>query len=198
MTTVSPQEITRLLADWSKGDREALERLTPLVHAELRRIARRQMGRESAGHTLQATALVNEAYLRLAGRDGFEWHDRLHFFAVCAQVMRHVLIDHARARARDKRGGGAARVSLDGAGLVAAGRTPDLLALDEALRDLEAVDGRKARIIELRYFAGLTIEEAAEVLKVAPVTVRRQERMARAWLRRALAGDGFEPEGAEG
>ncbi|HWS54734.1 MAG TPA: ECF-type sigma factor, partial [Pyrinomonadaceae bacterium] len=123
MTTVPPQEITRLLAEWSEGDREALERLTPLVHAELRRIARRQMGREAAGHTLQATALVNEAYLRLAGREGFEWHDRLHFFAVCAQVMRHILIDHARARERDKRGGGALRISLADAGLVASERS---------------------------------------------------------------------------
>jgi RNA polymerase sigma-70 factor (ECF subfamily) len=186
MTTVSPQEITRLLADWSQGDRDALARLTPLVHAELRRIARRQMSREGPGHTLQATALINEAYLRLAGRDGFKWHDRLHFFAVCAQVMRHVLIDHARARARGKRGGGAARVTLEGAGLRAEERSADLLALDEALGDLEAVDPRKGRIIELRYFAGLTIEETAEVMGVAPVTVRREERRARAWLHRAM------------
>src|SRR5919202_4367960 len=113
MTTVSPQEITRLLADWAGGDRGALDRLTPLVHAELRRIARRQMGGERQGHTLQATALVNEAYLRLAGGEGFEWKDRAHFYAVCAQVMRHVLIDHARAHARDKRGGGAVQLALD-------------------------------------------------------------------------------------
>lgn len=187
MTTVPPQEITRLLADWSKGDREALERLTPLVHAELRRIARRQMSQERPGHTLQATALINEAYLRLAGRDGFEWHDRLHFFAVCAQVMRHVLIDHARARSRDKRGGGAAQVSLDGAAALAGEQPAGLLALDEALRSLEAADARKGRIIELRYFAGLTIEETAEVLGVAAITVRREERRARAWLYRSLA-----------
>jgi len=190
MTTVTPQEITRLLADWSKGDREALERLTPLVHAELRRIARRQMSHERPGHTLQATALINEAYLRLAGRDGFEWHDRLHFFAVCAQVMRHILIDHARARARDKRGGGAAQVSLAQAGLLAEERTADLLALDGALRALEAFDPRKGRIIELRYFAGLTIEETAEVLGVAPITVRREERRARAWLHRSMLEGG--------
>src|SRR3712207_5176799 len=114
MTTVSQREITRLLADWAGGDRAALDRLTPLVHAELRRIARRQMSGERHGHTLQATALVNEAYVRLAGGDGgFEWQGRAHFFAVCAQVMRHILIDHARAHARDKRGGGAAHVSLD-------------------------------------------------------------------------------------
>jgi RNA polymerase sigma factor (TIGR02999 family) len=188
MTDASPQEITRLLADWSRGDHEALERLAPLVQAELRRIARRQMGRERAGHTLQATALVNEAYLRLAGRDGFEWKDRLHFFAVCAQVMRHVLIDHARARERDKRGGGAAQVSLDGVVVAAEGRSLDLLALDEALGSLEAFDRQKARIIELRYFAGLTIEESAELLGVAPVTVRREEQRARAWLHSFMSG----------
>lgn len=187
MDTASPHEITRLLADWSKGDRDALARLTPLVHAELRRIARRQMGRERTGHTLQATALINEAYLRLAGREGFEWHDRLHFFAVCAQVMRHILIDHARARGRDKRGGDALRVSLADAALVAGQRSADLVALDEALSALESLDARKGRIIELRYFAGLTIEETAEVLGIAPVTVRREERRARAWLHRLMS-----------
>ena len=189
MDTVSPHEITRLLADWSKGDRDALEQLTPLVHAELRRIARRQMSRERPGHTLQATALINEAYLRLAGREGFEWHDRLHFYAVCAQVMRHILIDHARARARDKRGGEAVHISLAGAGLVAAERSADLLALDEALKALEGVDAQKGRIVELRYFAGLTIEETAELLGVAPITVRREERRARAWLQRMMSGE---------
>ena len=189
MDTVSPHEITRLLADWSKGDRDALEQLTPLVHAELRRIARRQMSRERPGHTLQATALINEAYLRLAGREGFEWHDRLHFYAVCAQVMRHILIDHARARARDKRGGEAVHISLAGAGLVAAERSADLLALDEALKALEEVDAQKGRIVELRYFAGLTIEETAELLGVAPITVRREERRARAWLQRMMSGE---------
>ncbi len=188
--TLSPHEITRLLADWNKGDRAALERLTPLVHAELRRIARRQMGRERPGHTLQATALINEAYLRLAGRDGFEWHDRLHFFAVCAQVMRHVLIDHARAREREKRGGGALQISLADAGLLAEPRSADLLALDEALRELETADAQKGRVIELRYFAGLTVEETAEVLGVAPITVRREERRARAWLHRLMSEGG--------
>jgi RNA polymerase sigma factor (TIGR02999 family) len=190
MDTVSPHEITRLLGEWSKGDRAALERLTPLVHAELRRIARRQMGRERAGHTLQATALINEAYLRLAGQEGFEWRDRLHFFAVCAQIMRHVLIDHARARARDKRGGDAVQISLAAAGLVAEERSSELLALDEALRALEEVDAQKARLVELRYFAGLTIEETAEVLGVAPITVRREERRARAWLHRMMSEGG--------
>jgi RNA polymerase sigma factor (TIGR02999 family) len=190
MTTVSQQEITRLLADWAGGDRGALDRLAPLVHAELRRIARRQMGGERQGHTLQATALVNEAYLRLAGGEGFEWRDRAHFYAVCAQVMRHVLIDHARAHARDKRGGGAPHVSLDEAALMGGGGASELVALDEALRELERLDPQKGRVVELRYFAGLSIEETAEVLNVSPTTVRREWRRAKAWLYRALAGGG--------
>lgn len=188
MTTVSQREITRLLADWAGGDRGALERLAPLVHAELRRIARRQMGGERQGHTLQATALVNEAYLRLAGQEGFEWKDRAHFYAVCAQVMRHVLIDHARAHARDKRGGGALHVSLDEAAVMSAESASELVALDEALRELEEVDPQKGRVVELRYFAGLSIEETAEVLNISPTTVRREWRRAKAWLYRAMAG----------
>lgn len=188
MTTVSQQEITRLLADWADGDRDALDKLTPLVHAELRRIARRQMGGERQGHTLQATALVNEAYLRLAGQEGFEWHDRAHFYAVCAQVMRHVLIDHARAHVRDKRGGGALHVSLDEAAIVSGEGASELVALDEALRALEEIDPQKGRVVELRYFAGLSIEETAEVLNISPTTVRREWRRAKAWLYRALAG----------
>jgi RNA polymerase sigma factor (TIGR02999 family) len=188
MTTVSQREITRLLADWAGGDRGALDRLAPLVHAELRRIARRQMGGERQGHTLQATALVNEAYLRLAGQEGFEWRDRAHFYAVCAQVMRHVLIDHARSHARDKRGGGALHVSLDEAAVMSAESASELVALDEALRELEEVDPQKGRVVELRYFAGLSIEETAEVLGISPTTVRREWRRAKAWLYRALAG----------
>ncbi len=183
-----PEEITRLLADWGRGDREALDRLAPLVHAELRGIARRQMSRERPGHTLQATALVNEAYLRLAGQDGFEYKDRAHFYAVCAQVMRHVLIDHARSHARDKRGGGAVQVSLGEAEAMDAGRAADLVALDEALKELEEVDPQKGRIVELRYFAGLGIEETAEVLGISPTTVRREWRRAKAWLYRSMAG----------
>ncbi len=186
MNPTSSQEITQLLADWSKGDRSALERLAPLVHAELRRIARRQMSRENPGHTLQATALVNEAYLRLAGGDQLQWQNRSHFFAVCAQVMRHVLIDHARAQSRDKRGGKALHVSLEAAAVLADGRAAELVALDEALRELETVDAQKGRIVELRYFAGLSIEETAEVLRISPTTVRREWRRAKAWLYRAL------------
>lgn len=179
-----------MLADWHAGDAAALERLAPLVYAELRRIARRQMGREREGHTLQATALVNEAYLRLAGGEGLALQDRAHFYAVCAQVMRHVLVDHARANARDKRGGGAAHVPLEEAALAAAGGSEEMVALDEALRGLEEVDPQKARVVALRYFAGLSIEETAEVLGVSPTTVRREWRRAKAWLYRAIAEGG--------
>jgi RNA polymerase sigma factor (TIGR02999 family) len=196
LETLSPQEITRLLADWSGGDRAALEKLTPLVYAELRRIARRQMREENPGHTLQATALVNEAYLRLAGDEGRDWHDRSHFYSVCAQVMRHVLIDHARARTRDKRGGGALHVSLDEAAAVAGQGAHELVALDEALRTLERLDPQKGRVVELRYFAGLSIEETAEVLGVSPSTVRREWRRAKAWLYRAVSGGGGATDGA--
>ena len=187
METLSPQEITRLLADWNAGDAEALERLAPLVYAELRRIARRQIAREREGHTLQATALVNEAYLRLAGGEGLAVRDRAHFYAVCAQVMRHVLVDHARAHARDKRGGGAVHVPLDEAANAAGAGSKEMLALDEALRGLEEVDPQKARVVALRYFAGLGIEETAEVLGISPTTVRREWRRAKAWLYRAVA-----------
>jgi len=186
MPAMSPQEVTQLLAAWGKGDRSALDKLFPLVHAELRRIAQRQMSQERPGHTLQATALVNEAYLKLAGQEGFEWHNRVHFFAVCAQVMRHILIDHARAHARDKRGGGAVQVSLDEAVLIG-GQPPEyFLALDEALRYLERVDSQKARLVELRYFGGLSIDETAEVLNISPRTVRREWRRSKAWLYRMI------------
>lgn len=188
MTTPSSQEITRLLADWNGGDPAALEELLPLVYAELRRIARRQMRDERPGHTLQATALVNEAFLRLGGGHGAAFQDRSHFYAVCAQVMRHVLIDHARAHARDKRGGGAPHVALDEAAVLAGGGASELVALDEALRGLEEVDAQKARVVELRYFGGLSIEETADVLGISPTTVRREWRRAKAWLYRAISG----------
>jgi RNA polymerase sigma factor (TIGR02999 family) len=190
MPTMSPQEVTRLLADWGRGDRSALDKLFPLVHAELRSIARRQMSQERAGHTLQATALVNEAYLKLAGQEGFEWHDRAHFYAVCAQVMRHILIDHARGHVRDKRGGGAIQVSLNEVAVMAAEQAADYVALDEALRALEALDPQKGRIVELRYFGGMSIEETAEVLKISPRTVRREWQRAKAWLYRMIAEGG--------
>lgn len=180
------EDVTQLLADWAKGDKSALDKLLPLVHAELRRIARHQMSQERDGHTLQATALVNEAYLRLAGQQGFEWQNRAHFFAVCAQVMRHVLIDHARAHARDKRGGGAIHVSLDEAAVIAGQPAEHFLALDDALHFLESVDPQKGKIVELRYFGGLSIDETAEVLNISPRTVRREWQRSKAWLFRLI------------
>lgn len=179
---MSPQEVTQLLADWAQGDKSAFDKLFPLVHDELRRIARRQMSHERPGHTLQATALVNEAYLKLAGHEGFEWQNRAHFYAVCAQVMRHILIDHARAHARDKRGGGTIHVSLEEVAVIAAEQADEYLALDEALRFLESVDPKKGRIVELRYFGGLSVDETAEVLDLSPRTIRREWQRSRAWL----------------
>jgi RNA polymerase sigma factor (TIGR02999 family) len=193
MPTLSPQEVTQLLADWGKGDRSALDKLLPLVHSELRRIAQRQMSQERPGHTLQATALVNEAYLKLAGQQKFEWQNRAHFFAVCAQVMRHILIDHARAHGREKRGGGAIQVSLNDALVVGGDQAAHFVALDEALRVLERLDPQKGKIVELRYFGGLSIEEAAEVLNVSPRTVRREWQRAKAWLYRMMT-EGIEDE----
>ena len=181
-----PEDVTQLLAAWATGDKSALDKLLPLVHAELRRIARRQMSHERDGHTLQATALVNEAYLRLAGQEGYEWQNRAHFFAVCAQVMRHVLIDHARAHARDKRGGGAVHVSLDEAAVLAGQPAEHFLALDDALRFLENVDPQKGKIVELRYFGGLSVDETAEVLNISPRTVRREWQRSKAWLLRLI------------
>jgi len=193
MLTLSPQEVTQLLADWGKGDRSALDKLLPLVHSELRRIAQRQMSQERPGHTLQATALVNEAYLKLAGQQGFDWQNRAHFFAVCAQVMRHILIDHARAHARDKRGGGAVKVSLNDALVVADDQAGHFIALDEALRVLERLDPQKGKIVELRYFGGLSVDEAAEVMNISPRTVRREWQRAKAWLYRMMT-EGIEDE----
>jgi RNA polymerase sigma factor (TIGR02999 family) len=194
MPTPSPQEVTQLLADWAKGDRSALDKLFPLVHSELRRIAQRQMSQERPGHTLQATALVNEAYLKLAGQQGFDWQNRAHFFAVCAQVMRHILIDHARAHARDKRGGGAVKVSLnDALVVVAEDQASHFIALDEALRTLERLDPQKGKIVELRYFGGLSVEEAAGVMNISPRTVRREWQRAKAWLYRMMT-EGIEDE----
>ena len=186
VSSSSPRDVTQLLAAWGSGDKSAFDQLLPLVHAELRRIAQRQMRQERPGHTLQATALVNEAYLRLAGDQGLEWRDRAHFFAVCAQVMRHILIDHARSRGREKRGGGAIQVSLNDALIVADEQATDMLALDEALSALERMDPQMARVVELRYFAGLTVEETAEVLNSSPRTVRRDWRRAKAWLYRMI------------
>jgi RNA polymerase sigma factor (TIGR02999 family) len=185
--TPSPQEVTQLLAAWRNGQPEALDQLMPLVYDELRRLARHYMAREGPGHTLQTTALVNEAYLRLAGQQPVDWQNRAHFFAVAAQVMRHLLVDHARARQYQKRGGGAQRVELEEAMVIAPEQDVELLALDEALSRLAALDLRKSRLVELRYFGGLSAAETAEVLGLSEITVKREWLKAKAWLYRELS-----------
>ncbi len=184
--TASPHEVTQLLVAWSDGDEAALEKLAPLVYDELRRLARRHMAGERRGHTLQTTALVNEAYLRLVNWREVRWQNRAHFFAVSAQMMRHILVDFARSRSYQKRGAGALQVSLDEAASLSDERGADLVALDEALTALAAVDERKSKVVELRYFGGLSVEEAAEVLKVSPETVMRDWRLAKVWLLREM------------
>ena len=192
MPARTPKEITQLLVAWGAGDESALAELTPLVHEELRRLAHRYMGGERAGHTLQTTALVNEAYLRLIDWKSVRWQSRAHFFGVSAQLMRRILVDFARARGNAKRGGGTPRVALDEAAAVSDERGADLLALDEALRALAELDPRQSKVVELRFFGGLTVEEAAEVLKVSPATVERDWSFARAWLHRELSKGGGE------
>jgi RNA polymerase sigma factor (TIGR02999 family) len=182
----SPQEVTQMLVDWRNGDKQALDRLMPLVYGELRRIASRYMRREREGHTLQTTALVNEAYLRMVGNNSVDWQNRAHFFAVAAQMMRHLLVDHARARGRVRRGADPQQVSLDEAAIVSEQKGEELLALDEALTKLAEIDERKARIVELRYFGGLSSEETAEALGVSEITVKREWLKAKAWLYREL------------
>lgn len=186
MIPPSPHQITALLRAWRAGDQLALEQLLPLVERELYRLAEHHMRGEKAGHTLQTTALINEAYLRLANQQGLEWKDRTHFFAAVSQVMRHVLVDYARRHGRDKRGGGALQVPLNEVAVMSIERSAELIALDEALEQLAMLDARQARVVELRYFSGLTVEETAEVLKISPITVMREWRTAKAWLRREL------------
>lgn len=182
-----PSEITQLLINWSQGDKAALDQLVPLVYPELRRLAKRHMGRESPEHTLQTSALINEAYLKLVDQQNVHWQNRAHFFAVAAQVMRHILVDHARTRNYAKRGGGAHKLPLDEAAALTEQRAAQLVALDDALRDLSALDGRKSQIIELRFFGGLSLEETAEVMKISPSTVQREWRAAKAWLHHTMA-----------
>jgi RNA polymerase sigma-70 factor (ECF subfamily) len=192
VTTPAPGAVTELLRAWSDGDEGALERLVPLVEAELRRLARGYMGRERRGHTLQVTALVNEAFLRLTDARRLRWQDRAHFLGISARLMRRVLVDHARARGYQKRGGGAQQVTLDDALVVSpepALDRVDVVALDRALEALAAVDVRKSRLIELRFFGGLSVEEAADVLHVSTDTVKRDWRLAKLWLLRELNGD---------
>jgi len=180
--------VTQLLRAWSLGDAQALERLLPLVEAELRRVARAYMARERRGHTLQTTALVNEAYVRLVDTQRLRWQDRAHFVGIAARLMRRVLVDHARARGYKKRGGGAQRVTLVEGLTVAPPPDVDIVGLDRALDLLATVDERKARVVELRFFGGLTVEEAAEVLRVSPDTIKRDWRLAKLWLLRAIEG----------
>jgi len=187
MRKASTEDITGLLVAWGGGDREALDRLVPLVYQELRRLARRQMRRERAGDTLQTTALVNEAYLRLVDYERVRPRDRSHFLAIAAQAMRRILVERARSRRADKHGSGAQKVSLDEMADASDERAAELVALDDALQAFAAIDPRKARLVELRYFGGLTIEETAEVLGVSTPTVERDWRTARIWLHREIS-----------
>ena len=182
MSAPLPSEVTRLLQAWGGGDHAALEKLVPLVNAELRRLARRYMGQESAGHTLQPTALINEVYLRLIDWRGVRWQDRAHFFGVSARLMRRTLVDHARRHRTAKRGGQSITLSFDDATVVPQERGADLIAIDDALNTLATQDPRKSQIVELRFFGGLTVEETAEVLKISPRTVKREWSLSRAWL----------------
>ncbi|HEX5000074.1 MAG TPA: sigma-70 family RNA polymerase sigma factor [Terriglobia bacterium] len=183
------EEVTRLLQAWSGGDQAALERLAPLIYSELERLARRYMAREQEGHTLETGALLNEAFLRLVHWKTAQWQNRSHFYGLAAQIMRRVLVDHARSRSYQKRGGKAHPVSLDEAVVVSPERSSDLVALDEALERLTALDPRKSKVVELRFFGGLSNEETANVLNVSPFTVIRDWNFARAWLNRELAAD---------
>jgi RNA polymerase sigma factor (TIGR02999 family) len=184
-----PNEITELLLSWGKGDKEALEHLIPLVSSELRRLARRYMAKERSGHTLQTSALINEAYLRLVNQQNVEWKDRAHFLAVAAQIMRHILIDHARRYQYEKRGGGAQKIALDEAPVSGRQRAKELIALDDALSELAAFDARKSEIVELRFFGGLSIEEVAQVTGTSPATVKRELQASKLWLRRMMTSD---------
>jgi RNA polymerase sigma-70 factor, ECF subfamily len=189
MTAPKSHEVTQLLLAWSEGDQSALDRLMPLVYDELRRLAQSYMRRERTNHTLQTTALIHEAYLRLFDAEQVQLENRTHFFAVAARLMRQILVDFARAHGYQKRGGGARQISLDEALLIGQPRDEDLIALDEALSELARLDERKSRVVELRFFGGLTEAETAAVLEVAPETVRRDWRLAKSWLRLRLSGE---------
>jgi RNA polymerase sigma-70 factor (ECF subfamily) len=184
MSSAGP--ITRLLIDWRSGDQAALDRLLPLVYEELRRLAKRQMRQEAPGHLLQTTALVHEAYLRLVDQTQSGWETRAHFYAVAARIMRHILVDYARGRRRAKRGDGVPAMSLDDVAVLSDATMEELIGVHVALERLSLLDPRKGRVFELRYFGGMSIDEAADVLQVSPATVARDWRMAKAWLRRAI------------
>jgi RNA polymerase sigma-70 factor (ECF subfamily) len=187
MPAHSKAEITQMLVAWSQGNAAAFEKLAPLVSDELHRLARRYMARERLGHTLQTTALVNEAYVRLIDGTRVDWQNRTHFFAVSAQVMRRILVDFARSHQNLKHGGNARQITFDEAAVISAEPDANLIALDQALNALSALDPRQSEVVELRFFGGLTLEEIAETLKISVATVRRDWTMARAWLRRELS-----------
>ena len=192
-TPAAPQrQVTQLLCDWRNGDASALEKLIPLVQPELQRLAHHYMSRERPGHTLQTTTLLDDAYLQLADKNHPQWQNRAHFFAAAAQLMRRIMVDHARQRQALKRGGGAIRVTLDEAAAVTQTRAAELLALDEALEKLASFDDRKAQVVEMRYIGGLTMEEIAEVLKIHVNTVTRDWTAARAWLLAALTEENMD------
>ena len=186
----STHSVSNLLEQWNNGDREALDQVMPLIYEELRKMARRYMRQQNRGHTLQTTALIHEAYLRMVKQPEKHFQNRTHFFGVAAQAMRHILVDYARARHAGKRGGGIRPVSLEEAALVSRERAGELVAFDEALKKLEELSQRQSRVVELRYFGGLTVDETATVLKVSPETVMRDWTMAKTWLHRALSPAG--------
>jgi len=185
----TPQNVTQLLIGWGKGDKEALDLLLPLVYDELRRQAARYLRRERVGHTLQTTALIHEAYIRLVDQKRVQWQNRAHFFGIAAQLMRRILVDHARAKKRAKRGGSDVRVTLAESTLAVKSPDLDVLALDQALDRLAQVDEQQARVVELRFFSGLSVEETAEVLQISTATVKREWSMAKAWLHREITND---------
>ena len=189
MGSLAPRELTQLLLDWSNGDESALDKLVPLVYEKLRRLASLYMRRESPGHTLQTSALVNEAYLKLVDYKDIRWQNRAQFFGICAQLMRRILVDHARSHRTAKRGRSTLRISLDEAAEVSDQPTADLIVLDDALTSLAAFDQRKSRIVELRFFGGLNTEEAAEVMGISQSTVEREWPKAKAWLYKAVTSD---------
>jgi RNA polymerase sigma factor (TIGR02999 family) len=191
--STSPQAVTQLLVDWGNGDRQALEKLTPLVYQELKRLAARYLRRERREHTLQSTALVHEAWLRLIDQNHVHWQNRAQFFGIAAEMIRRILIDHARNRQAAKRGDGAIKLSLDEALGAPDRRDFDLVALDDALGDLAKLDPKQGKLVELRFFAGLSIEESAEVLGVSPATVKREWAVAKAWLYRELSARARRP-----
>src|SRR5437879_8853527 len=183
----STHEVTQLLIAWSSGDKAALDKLMPLIHEELRRLAHHYMSRERAGHTLQTTALVNEAYVRLVNRKEVHWQNRAHFFAIAAQLMRSILVDHARSHAYAKRGGGAHKIALDDAMVVSQKRAAEVVAIDDALKRVNEIDSQQSQIVEMKFCGGLTIEETAEVLGLSPATIKREWSSAKAWLYHELS-----------